>query len=553
MGLWAAWTLGCAEQYHTMTRTEWQALEETSAPAVFDLYWNRQMSRHPERATYLGDHRFDDRLYDYGDEARHRDEFVRKLLLEWSHAFREKYTPRDPLNHDLFEAMLQEQIDLAKYPEHLMPVRQQNSPQISLGMLQTYHPFDTPHDCENYARRLRGFSKQVDDLIALMREGIRRNVVRPRIIIEQALPQLEAMITDDPRDCTLYQPARSLTEATGGDAMRDRIADATTDAITALRRLHTFLKETYLPACPEEIHQIGLDELDRIHAEMREIARSVGFNGTVQQFIETMRNDPAQHNTSAEEMMRRHREILTRSDANLHKLFGRLPETPYDLKRIEAFRAPGAPAAYYYNAPEDGSRPAYFYVNVYKPETRPIYTMEALAYHEAMPGHHLQIALVQERDDLPAFRRFENITAFVEGWGLYSELLGYDLGGYQDPYARFGQLTYDTWRSARLVVDTGMHYFGWTRQRAIDFMKENTGLSEQNIISEVDRYIAWPGQALAYKIGQLEILRLRDEAKQRLGDKFDVRAFHDHLLAEGSLPLDMLRKRMLAWMESQAD
>jgi prolyl oligopeptidase len=222
------------------------------------------------------------------------------------------------------------------------------------------------------------------------------------------------------------------------------------------------------------------------------------------------------------------------------------------LKEIEPFRAAGAPAGYYYNAPDDGSRPAYYYVNTYAPETRPIYTMAALAYHEAQPGHHLQIALAQERKDWPAFRRFEHINAFIEGWALYSERLGYDLGGYTDPYSRFGQLTYDTWRSARLVVDTGMHYFGWTRERAIEFMKDNTGLSEQNIVSEVDRYIAWPGQALAYKIGQLEISKLRSEAEAALGDRFDIRAFHDHLLTEGSLPLSMLAERMRAWIASQA-
>jgi prolyl oligopeptidase len=249
--------------------------------------------------------------------------------------------------------------------------------------------------------------------------------------------------------------------------------------------------------------------------------------------------------------MRRHAEILKRSDANLPRVFGVLPRIPYELKEMEPFRCKAAPEAYYYNAPDDGSRPAYFYVNTCDPTTRPIYTMEALAYHEAQPGHHLQLALAQEKKGWPMFRRFESITAYIEGWALYSELLGYDLGGYKDPYSRLGQLTYDTWRSSRLVVDTGMHYFGWTRDKAIQFMKDNTALSEQNIVSEVDRYIAWPGQALAYKIGQLEILKLRREAEQRLQRKFDIRAFHDHVLAEGSLPLHTLRERMMRWIEDR--
>ncbi|MFQ5412215.1 MAG: DUF885 family protein, partial [Phycisphaerae bacterium] len=487
----------------------------------------------------------------------------------------------DPLSVELFESMLRDRIELAEFPEHLMPIKQQDSPHITLGMFQTYHRFETPEDCENYAARLRGFSRQVDDLIDLMNEGIRRRIVRPRITIEQALPQITAMITGDPKKCVLYAPAEQLSVAAGGEESRARIESAVVDAMAFLRRLRDYLTQTYLPQCrdtvgycylpggkawyarlaryhtttdltPEEIHGIGLKELRRIHAEMRSIATEVGFDGDLHAFIDRMRTDPSQHNKTADEIMRRHRAILARSDANLPELFGVLPETPYDLKEIEAFRAPGAPAAYYYNAPDDGSRPAYFYVNIFQPETRPIYTMEALAYHEAMPGHHLQLALAQEKKGLPAFRRFEGLTAFIEGWGLYSERLGYELGGYRDPYSRFGQLTYDSWRASRLVVDTGMHHFGWSRDKAIEFMKNNTALSEQNIVSEVDRYIAWPGQALAYKIGQLEILKLRKRAETVLGEAFDVRVFHDHLLSEGSIPLSILRTRMNAWIAAQS-
>ncbi|MCG8409148.1 MAG: DUF885 domain-containing protein [Phycisphaerales bacterium] len=552
-----------------------------SPDGVFEEYWEFNLRRSPERATYLGDHRYNDKLYDYSTKARDEELAAYKSFLQEARKSRSSMRG-DFLSADLFEFMLQSRIDLAAYPGHLMPIKQQNSPQIALGMLQTHHPFHTSKDCANYAKRLRGFKQQVDDVIVLMNEGIRRGVMRPKITIQQAMPQLKAMITDDPKDCTLYAPAKKLTAAAGGEKSRRLIEGAVRDAIASLKRLRDYLETTYLPNCrdtvgysylpdgkawyrqlakhhtttalsPEEIHQLGLDELKRIHAEMLKIAREVGFQGDLRSFIEQMRTDPAQHNTSASEIMRRHREILKRSDANLPKLFGVLPKTPYDLKEIESFRAAGAPAAYYYNAPDDGSRPAYFYVNTYQPETRPIYTMEALAYHEAMPGHHLQLSIAQEKKGLPTFRRFQHITAFIEGWGLYSERLGYELGGYRDPYSRFGQLTYDTWRSARLVVDTGMHYFGWTRERAIQFMQDNTGLSEQNIVSEVDRYIAWPGQALAYKIGQLEILKLRDEAKAALGGKFDIRAFHDHLLAEGSLPLSTLRQRMTHWVMSQKE
>lgn len=545
---------------------------------LFDDYWEYRLRRDPERATYLGNHRYDDRVYDFSEKARW-DEWKTYEVFRWrlvAIGF-EKLSDDDHISAQLFARTLAEAIELAAYPEHLMPIKQQESPQITWGMIQTNHPFKVPKDCENYAKRLREFAKQVDDLIAAMDEGIKKGIVRPKITIEQALPQFDNLLTEDPAASVLAEPAKKLSAEAGGEASRKLIVEATADAMKSVRRLRDYLRDTYQPKCretvgychlpdgkawyrrlarhhtttdlsPEKIHQIGLDELARIHAEMRKIAAEAGFKGDLKAFIYKMRTDPAQHNKTAEEIMRRHAEILKRSDANLPKMFGVLPKTPCELKEMEPFRSAAAPEAYYYNAPDDGSRPAYFYVNTYLPETRPIYTMEALAYHEAQPGHHLQMAIAQEKKDWPAFRRFEHITAYIEGWALYSERLGYDLGGYKDSYSRFGQLTFDTWRSSRLVVDTGMHYFGWSRQKAIDFMKDNTGLSEQNIISEVDRYIAWPGQALGYKIGQLEILKLRAEAEKALGDRFDLRSFHDCLLEDGSVPLDMLRQKIEEWI-----
>ncbi len=552
---------------------------------IFEDYWQFRLSRAPEWATYLGDHRYDDKVSDYSAAARDRNlASVRQYKEGLSGIDRKSLSPADQLNVEVFQRVLDEELESAAWPEHLMPIKQQNSPQIALGMIRVTHPFKTLKDYENYGKRLRAFPKQVDDLIAWMDEGIKKGVVRPKITIEQALPQIDAMITDKIEDCELYEPAKTLPEEfkthpyTTAQDPKALVAIGTAEAVTGLKKLRTYLRETYLPKCrdtvgychlpngktwykrlakyhtttdltPEQIHQIGLDELKRIHAEMVKIAREVGFEGDAKAFIDKMRADPRQHNTSAADMMRRHREILRKSDAQLPKLFGRLPKTPCELKEIESFRAAAAPDAYYYEAPEDNSRPAYFYVNVYKPETRPIYTMEALAYHEAQPGHHLQIALAREHDEWPTFRRFTAVTAFIEGWGLYSESLGFDLGGYKDPYSRFGALSFDAWRASRLVVDTGMHDMGWTRQQAIDFMKNNTGLSEQNIISEIDRYIAWPGQALAYTIGKLEILKLRAECEKKLGAKFDIRAFHDELLGEGSLPLSTVRERMTRWVE----
>ncbi len=545
-------------------------------------YWEFQLRTGPERATYLGDHRFDDKLTDYslaGHEATLKE--IRALKARLDAIDLNRLSEEDRLTAELLARALSERLDGAEFPEHLMPIKQQDSPHITLGTLQATQPFDSLEAVDRYDARLVAFAGQVNDLIECMNEGVRLGVVRPKITIEQSLRQIDAMIAEKAEDSVLYAPGKKLPESEWRTKAQERMQGAVRVATRALEKLRDYLKNDYLPRCrdtvgycelpngkawyrrmvlrhtttdktPEEIHQLGLDELKRVHAEMLKIAREVGHDGDLASFIEKVRNDPAQHNTSAEGIMARHRAILKQSDANLPKLFGVLPKTPHDFKEIEAFRAPGAPAAYYYNAPDDGSRPAYFYVNVYKPETRPIYTMEVLAYHEAMPGHHLQIAIAQEKKGWPDFRRFEHINAFIEGWALYSEILGYDLGGYRDPYSRFGQLTFDAWRSSRLVVDTGMHHFNWSRQKAIDFMKANTALSELDIVSEIDRYIAWPGQALGYKIGQLEILSLRAEAEKRLGDRFDIRGFHDHLLAEGSIPLSTLRKRMTAWIDEQA-
>lgn len=565
----------------TVCQTALIAAPSAALNQIFKDYWEYRLQRDPERATYLGDHRYDDKIFDFSDRAR-RDELVELRLFKKRLDGIEvnKLDEQDRMGALLLARTLQESIELNAFPEYLMPIKQQESPQIALGMLHTLQSFNTPGDCANYAKRLRGFSRQADDLIAAMKRGVASGVVRPKITIEQSIPQFDNLIKENPADSVLAEPAKSVSDKAGGEASKKEIIAATADAITALKRLRAFLKDEYLPRCrdtvgycdlpngkawyrrcaknhtttdfsPEEIHQIGLDELKRIHADMENIAREVGFDGDAKAFIEKMRNDPAQYNKTSAEILRRHTEILKRSDANLPKLFGILPKIPYELKEMEPFRAAAAPEAYYYNAPDDGSRPAYFYVNTCEPQTRPIYTMEPLAYHEAQPGHHLQIAIAQEKKDWPEFRRFDHINAFIEGWALYSERLGYDLGGYRDPYSRFGQLTFDAWRSSRLVVDTGMHAFGWSRQKAIDFMKDNTGLSEQNIISEVDRYIAWPGQALAYKIGELEILKLREEAEKLLGDRFDIRSFHDCVLKDGSITLSMLRDKIERWIAGQ--
>lgn len=554
--------------------------------ALFREYWEARLAHEPVRATYLGDHRWDDRLDDYSPQAREQWLAAVRGFLERARRFDEaSLPPEDALNLRLFVQILTEEIDLSQFPGHLMPVRQQDGPHIDLPMLLLSHPFRTARDYENFIKRLRAFPEQVEQVIGLMREGVRRGIVAPRVIMEKVIPQLEAQIVSGPRESEFARPLRNFPEAIGPEArarlsreLRAAIMEA---VVPAYERLLEFVRNEYLPKCretvglchlpngrawyrrlarhhtttdltPEQIHEIGLTELRRIHAGMREIMKEVGFQGTLEEFIRDLQSRPDMRASSAEDLMSGFAAILRASDPRLPELFGRLPRARYELREIEAFRAPAAPVAYYYPPPEDMSRPGYFYVNTYEPRKRLKYTMEALAYHEARPGHHLQIALAMENRSLPDFRRHAGFTIFVEGWALYAESLGAELGGYRSPYSRFGRLTYDAWRAARLVVDTGMHHFGWTREQAVEFMKRNTALAELNIISEVDRYIAWPGQALAYKIGELAIHDLRRLAEERLGEAFDVRAFHDALLAEGALPLDVLRARMARWIDEQA-
>jgi len=423
----------------------------------------------------------------------------------------------------------------------------------------------------------------VDQAIANCHEGIRRGVVLPRVIVRKVIPQIRSHL-GPVKESEFLKPIRQFPDGMDKQTRAELTAElrkAVQDSvIAAYRKLLTFVENEYVPACRDtvgiwaipdgdaiydnlarfhtttelsvdEIHSIGLREIERIHQAMAAVAKEMGFDGSVEQFIDYMRTAPKFKAASREALLDGFRSILKRTTAQMPRLFNRLPRARCEVKEIEAYRAASAAAAYAYPPPADGSRPGYFYVNTYQATHRPTYTMEALTYHEAYPGHHLQLSLDIENASLPAFRRHGEFTAYVEGWGLYAEGLGSLIGGYRDPPSRFGRLTYDAWRAARLVVDTGIHRYHWSRQKAINYMKANTGLSEVNIESEVDRYIAWPGQALAYKIGELTIRRIRIEAERRLGERFDLRRFHDALLCCGAQPLSILETRMRAWVDAQ--
>jgi uncharacterized protein (DUF885 family) len=302
---------------------------------------------------------------------------------------------------------------------------------------------------------------------------------------------------------------------------------------------------------PQEIHDIGLREVKRIRAEMNVIIKSTGFEGSFEEFLHFLRTDPQFYHTSAADLMREYRDIAKRADPELTRVFGHLPRTPYGVIEVPSYAEQSTTTAYYQRGSLKAGRPGYYFANTYALETRPRWEMEALTLHEAVPGHHLQISIQQELENVPWFRQNPSYTAFSEGWGLYAESLGEEMGFYKDPYSKFGQLTYEMWRAIRLVVDTGMHYLGWSRQQAIDYFKANAGKSEHDIVVEIDRYIVWPGQALAYKIGELKIKELRAYAEEKLGDEFDIRAFHDEVLGRGAVPLKVLDTNIRVWVDRQ--
>lgn len=566
-----------------MTRTA-QA-DDPRLDSLFSDYWQFTLRSYPTYATYLGDHRYDSLLTDFSPAAyAARAEEVRGFLARAEAISLSGLSPVDSLNHQLFTRMLQDDIDGQEFKFQLIPVTQQGGPPNEFAELPTSHPTRNREDAQNYIRRMHAFPVLVKQTIDNMREGMKLGLVPPRVTMDKVVPQYEALMTRHPQDHVLAGYFDELPDSIPADVRaaikKEGLEAIRTDVIPSYRKLRDFIRDHYLRACrtevglyalpdgekryaylvrhhtttsltPQEIFDLGEQELGRIKSEMRQVANKANWRGPLPDFMQALRMNPKFYYTTGDSLMEGFRHICKRMDSKLPDLFGRIPKQWYDLKEMEAFRAPAAPDAYYYGAPDDGSRPAYFYVNTYKPEQRPKYTMEALAFHEAVPGHHLQLTIQQELKGLPDFRRHSGVTAYVEGWALYAELLGKEVGFYEDPYSDFGRLTYQAWRACRLIVDTGIHEFKWSRQKSIDFFRENTALSEVNIESEVERYIADPGQALAYMIGRMKIQEIRKNAEQTLGDGFDIKKFHDVLLEDGALPLDLLQEKMDRWVKAE--
>jgi uncharacterized protein (DUF885 family) len=581
---WGALVTTMASMAATGRAQDQAAAQPALVQQLNDLYaaeWETTLREAPTFASHLGDLRYNDRWTDVSLEAIARRHGHQKDVLAKLQAIDPGQLPAaDRLNYLLYRHQLE--TDILEYPFRgwLVPLTQREGIQDENSLADSLR-FQTVKDYEDWIARLKAFPTYMDQTMGLMQRGIAERIVQPRIVMRRIPDQIKRQIVDDPTESLYYKPLKQFPDEISA-ADRERLQTAASQAISqevvpAYRKFHKFFTEEYLPACfdevgawqlprgeefyaakcrvftttnltPDEIHAIGLAEVARIRAEMEAIQKKVGFEGTFQQFLESLRTDKRHYYETPEELLEGYLALCKRIDPELTKLFRKLPRIPYGLEPIPQHMAPDTTAAYYRPPAADGSRAGTYFVNLYRPEMRPKYEMEALSLHEAVPGHHLQLALATELEGVPQFRKFTSFTAYVEGWALYAERLGEDLGCYEDPYSKFGQLTYEMWRAVRLVVDTGMHHKRWTREQAIQFFKENTAKTELDITNEVDRYIAWPGQALAYKIGELKIRELRAKAEKQLGDKFDVREFHDVVLRNGAVPLDVLEQLVNEWL-----
>lgn len=552
--------------------------------AFFDAEWERNLRDHPESASYTGDDRYNDRWTDDSLEAiAARQAADREALATLRAIDRGALSPADQLSHDVYLWQAERAVERQRYREWLRPVSQRGGVQTAEGIAQVM-PFDDAGDYRDWLARMRAIPEMVDQTVALMRAGMAAGHMPPRVLMERVPGQIASQVVADPVDSPFYRPFTDFPRdfpATEKAALQAEAREVIERAIIpAYRGFATFFQSEYLPATrdtiaaadlpdgkayydflaayytttdltADEIHQIGLREVARIRAEMEQVKAEVGFEGTLGEFFTHLRTDPKFFYETPEALLEGYRALSKRIDPELVKVFETIPRLPYGVRPIPDNIAPDTTTAYYQPGAVDGRRAGYYYVNLYRPDVRPKWEMMALSLHEAVPGHHFQFARGMELPGVPMFRRVGYFVAYGEGWGLYAERLGYDMGLYDDPYDRMGQLAYDMWRAVRLVVDTGIHAKGWGRQQAIDYFMDNSPKTLPDVTNEIDRYIGNPGQALAYKIGQLKISALRERAAQALGEGFDLRRFNDAVLSTGSVPLETLERHIDAWIASE--
>jgi uncharacterized protein (DUF885 family) len=549
---------------------------------LVDEEWEARLREQPLLATSIGDHRYDDRLPSAAPADLQRAADRRRSTLQRLETIdRAGLDAADRISYDMLARELRDAVADHEFGTWQLPINADSGFHTEFADLPRHTTFTGTRDYENYATRLRAFPAYVAQQIANMREGLRTGFTLPRVVLDGYDVTIRTHVVSDAEQSVFYAPFRSFPPGVPeGDRARlvaEGRAAVMDGAVAGYRAFLDFMVGEYIPKTrttaaaadlprgreyyahrvrhfttldltPDEVHKIGLAEVARIRGEMQEVMGRTGFAGDFAAFLQLLRTDPRFYARTPEELLKDASFIAKRMDGKLPALFGHLPRLPYGIEPVPAHLAPKYTGGRYVPAPVGGTRAGTYWVNTYALESRPLYVLEALTLHEAVPGHHLQIALQQEMEGVPPFRRVAEVGAFVEGWGLYSERLGLEAGFYQDPYSNFGRLTYEMWRACRLVVDTGLHAFGWPRERAMDFLAANTALSLHEVRTETDRYISWPGQALAYKMGELKIRELRRMAEKELGPRFDIRAFHDAILVNGPVPLPVLEGQIRAYV-----
>ncbi|KQZ59923.1 MULTISPECIES: DUF885 family protein [unclassified Lysobacter] len=557
--------------------------------ALYGQYWEEVLKLNPVQATFQGDNRYNDQLPDFGT-AQYRQE-SHDFTVRWLKTVQDigpaGLQGQDLLSYETFVRDSKMSLESEQFPDWMMPINQMGSMAsfaVQMGSGTGPQPFKTVKDYDNWLARGSKLPGLFDTAIDNMRQGMKAGVVQPKALMIKVIPQFDALIKDKPEETLFWGPITNLPKDFS-DADKQRLTAAYREMIgtrlmPAYKKLRAFINDEYLPATrdsvgldklpngqawyafnarqrtttdlsPAQIHQIGLDEVARIHGEIRKVMTQVGFKGSLQDFFKFMQTDPRFGFKSEDALLAHYRALEAKINQKIPQQFSLVPKAPFEIRAVEPFRAQSAAGGEYRSPSEDGSRPGVFYVNTYDLPTRKTWDAEDLYLHEAIPGHHFQLALQQELTGIPAFRRFGGETAFIEGWGLYAESLGKDLGVYTDPYDYFGYLQNELWRAIRLVTDTGLHSKGWTREQVIKYMLDNSAESETQSTAEAERYIAWPGQALAYKIGELKIQELRRKAEKELGTKFDVREFHAEVLKDGSVPLEVLQQKVDRWIASK--
>jgi len=553
--------------------------------SIYEAEWDFRLREFPMFASYVGVHDYEDRMghVSEADQAR-RYAYWKGVRAQLGEVACARLEHSECIDYRIFVQQIDNFIAAHEIRSYLIPFNSDWGFFMEWGRLPEETGFNRVQDYRNYLARLHEMPAVMDEYIALMRSGVAQGITQPRVILDGRDKPIRIQLVERPEDSPFFQPFKELPESVAGGDRAELLATASRvvadDVIPAYRRLYRFFHEEYVPGAreslgatelpdgerfyrsqikqyatvdmtPQEIHEIGLKEMARIRADMDAIIAELGFEGDFAAFLEFLRTDPQFYAKTPKELLAYASYYAKKIDGRLPMLFGRLPRQPYGVAPVPDDIAPFYTAGRYVPAPLEATRGGYYWVNTQALESRPLYAIPALTLHEAAPGHHIQGALAQEQEDQPPFRRFDYISAYGEGWALYAEKLGLDMDIYETPYEQFGRLTYAMWRACRLVIDTGIHAMGWTRQQALDYLASNTALSLHEVTTEVDRYISWPAQALSYKLGEYTISQLRAKAAAQLGEKFDIRAFHDFILALGSVPLDVLSEEVTLWLDEQ--